>query len=525
MHVAAPIGLRARALQEGAKWESLTKTWSFEATPFYALRLLELYPEGFLMDPEVAELLRVGMEQVEAPPEDVLTEIPGMLPAWEHQKRAFHFAKRMKASMLAMGMGTGKSRVAISLLEEWDAKRVLVLCPKSVLGVWPKQLDLHSTVPFTVVLPPPSMTVVKKAQIVLAQSDLARPMIVLINYEASWRPGMADVLKVIEWDAVICDESHRIKSAGGKASRLAMALRKNSKRRLCLTGTPMPHSPLDIYAQYRFLDPGVFGTSKNRFQNRYAIMGGFEGRQVIGYQREEEFAEKVGKLAFIVTKDEALPDLPERQHLTRTFALGPKALRAYNSLEHDFIAGVREGVIVASNALVRLLRLRQVTSGYGTTEEGVEVLLDEGRKELFAEVLEDLPREPVVVFCAFHHDLDAVREVVEAQGLRFGELSGRRRDALTDEATMSPDIDVAGVQLQSGGVGIDLTRSAVGIYYSSGLSLGDYLQSLDRIHRPGQERKVTYIHLLAESTVDQKIYKALRQRKQIVEAVLDAARE
>jgi SNF2 family DNA or RNA helicase len=88
---------------------------------------------------------------------------------------------------------------------------------------------------------------------------------------------------------------------------------------------------------------------------------------------------------------------------------------------------------------------------------------------------------------------------------------------------MSPDVDVVGVQVQSGGVGIDLTRAAYAVLYSVGFSLGDYEQLLKRVHRPGQERATTYIHLLAEDTVDEKVYQALAEKRKVVEFVLGMA--
>jgi hypothetical protein len=107
----------------------------------------------------------------------------------------------------------------------------------------------------------------------------------------------------------------------------------------------------------------------------------------------------------------------------------------------------------------------------------------------------------------------------EQTGRRYGELSGRRRDGLTDDSEMSPDIDLLGCQLQSGGTGIDLTRSHTGIYYSLDFNLGDYLQSRKRLHREGQRHVVTFVHLLAEDTVDRAIYGALRKREETLTGV------
>jgi len=181
---------------------------------------------------------------------------------------------------------------------------------------------------------------------------------------------------------------------------------------------------------------------------------------------------------------------------------------------------------------VRLLRLQQATSGHAVLDatdddpdERHVVEVGTEKRDLLADTIEDLPAgERVVVFCRFTHDLDNVRSVAEAQGRAYGELSGRRRDALADDATMADGVEVVGVQIQSGGVGIDFTAARYCVFYSVGFSLGDYDQALARVHRPGQEHPVTYYHLTCEGTIDEIVYEALRQRKDLVEYVLGLGR-
>ena len=77
-----------------------------------------------------------------------------------------------------------------------------------------------------------------------------------------------------------------------------------------------------------------------------------------------------------------------------------------------------------------------------------------------------------------------------------------------------------GVQLQAGGVGVDLSAAAYAIYYSTGFSLGDYQQSLSRLHRPGQKRAVTYINLICEDTIDSQVYASLEHKRDVIETIL-----
>ena len=210
-------------------------------------------------------------------------------------------------------------------------------------------------------------------------------------------------------------------------------------------------------------------------------------------------------------------------HERRTIDLSPKAMRLYKELDAMFCAQVKGGEITASNALVKLLRLQQLTGGVAAVEEedGTPTLhrVDTSKEDALADLLQDLPaEEPVVVFARFLGDLGTVHRAAERVGRESLELSGNRRELEAWQAGSAP---ILAVQIQSGGTGVDLTRAAYCCYLSTGFSLGDYEQSLARCHRPGQDRTVWYYHFVARDTVDEKVYGALRKRKNVVEAVLD----
>jgi SNF2 family DNA or RNA helicase len=350
---------------------------------------------------------------------------------------------------------------------------------------------------------------------------LRRPVAIVLNYESAWRPEFAEFSLGMDWDCVICDESHRIKAHNSQVSKYAAKLGRRAKKRLCLSGTPLAQSPLDLYGQFRFLDPGLFGTSWHHFSNRYAIKGNPHiPQQITGYKNQDELQERFRLLSYRCKASDVL-DLPEALHEERTCELSPAARKAYKEIEEELITDLGTGVVTASNALVRLLRLQQITSGYLIEDETDKLhRLDTSKQALLGDLLEDAGGEPFVVFCRFKYDLTAVRSLCETMGLRYGELSGNAKDGLTDRAEMSPSIDVLGCQIQSGGVGIDLTRARYAAYYSLGFSLSEYEQSLARLHRPGQKRNVCYYHLVAENTVDRRVYSALRARKNVIEAVL-----
>lgn len=449
-----------------------------------------------------------------------LAEPASSQPArWRHQDEAFAFAHGKRGAMLAMAMGTGKTKVAIDLVLARNHKRTLILCPLSVVAVWPKEFYKHAGTAVTVTALDKG-SVADKAQEMKTAIALAKarqkPLAIAVNYESAWRDQFALAAQAAGFDCLILDESHRLKSPSGKASRFAFRLSRLIGHRIALTGTPMPHSFLDIYAQYRALDPTVFGTNFNSFKHTYGIWGGFGGYELKGVQNKEALNRKVYSIAYRVAKD--VLDLPPEMHITRTCSLGAQGQRAYTDLEKLFITEVREGTITVYNALTKLLRLQQITSGYLRLDDGTDIQVDDAKYQLMKDTIEDIePDEAIAIFCRFHNDLDHVHKMAAALGRASLELSGRRNE-LRD--WQDGTAEILAVQIQTGGVGIDLTRARYCGYFSKGFSLGDYEQSLARVHRPGQKRPVTYFHWIVESTVDEKVMDALAKRKDVVEDIL-----
>lgn len=221
---------------------------------------------------------------------------PTKTAPWQHQREGLAKALSVgPAFFFAWDMGSGKSKGAVDYCNAVDAHTVLILCPQKVITVWagdgrrPSQFDLHSAADFQVVGLEDGTGRERAARAAQAL-DLAqrrgRRLVVVANYEAAWReplgPSYDENNRLVSpglllgqrWDVVALDESHRVKSPGGRASLFCAKLREVAKRRLCLSGTPCPHSPLDMFGQYRFLNPAIFGPSFFRFKKRYAITGG-----------------------------------------------------------------------------------------------------------------------------------------------------------------------------------------------------------------------------------------------------------
>jgi superfamily II DNA or RNA helicase len=318
-------------------------------------------------------------------------------------------------------------------------------------------------------------------------------------------------------NGLLVHNCHRIKEPRGRTSLYMARLGQVARRRLGLTGTPMPHEPTDIWGQFRFLDHTHLDPTFAQFKMRYAVMGGYFDKQVKSWKDLDDLERRFRELAYRV--DESVLDLPPEMDEVRWASLSPDGQRIYAAMERDMIAWISESAFVtAANAMVKLTRLQQITSGWAPDESRTLKPVDRAKEDLLEELLEDL-REPVVVFCRFKSDLEAVHRVAAKLQLGSLELSGDK-DELTGWQKQPGWPYVLAAQIDSGSEGVDMTRARVAIYYSIGFRLDKYLQSRARIRRPPQQRPCLFIHLQARGTVDEYVLHAVEARRDLVDSVL-----
>lgn len=456
---------------------------------------------------------------------------PGLIvKPWAHQIRGYAACMRairtFGACLLAAEMGVGKTLIATMLSLGVGSRRTLVVCPLRVIGSWRVQLAQYLGDDFLLTQLDDKKSVAKRMEVLRNDLQLAettgRRHYVVINYDSYWREPIDDFLVRLQWGAIIYDESHKIKSPGGHASRMAARLLRSSKARILATGTPMAHSPLDAYGQFRAAAPQVLGTSFAAFRQRYAIWAGPNKRIRVGFQNIDELEAKIAPLTWRATKEEVLPDLPEQMDIEYETELSPQAATIYRGMEKAMTAEIAGGTITAANVLTKLLRLQQITGGAVPDDDGRYHHVCDSKQKLLADVIEDLGDRPFVVFCRFRSDIDAAHAACKAAGVEARELSGRFNQLEDWQAGGGQAIIV---QMQSGSVGITLVRASVAIYYSLSTSLAEWDQSQARIHRPGQKNACTFVYLTVKGTVDQKILKALRGRQEVIEAIMTSVQQ
>ena len=237
--------------------------------------------------------------------------------------------------------------------------RVLIVAPTSVVAVWPKEFQEFADFRYTC-----RTLLGDKAHRLRELSDLQKfpfqaMKVAVINYESTWREGIFEALQEYDADLIICDESQRIKTHDAEQSKALHKLGDQARYKLILSGTPVQNNAIDIYSQYRFLDSTIFGENFYKFRNRYAVMGGFNRKQIVGYKDLDGLIKKEHSIAFRITKNEAI-DLPEQTFETRRVHFSKKEQDLYNRIKRDSYAELDSGgQITATTVLTKLLRLQQ----------------------------------------------------------------------------------------------------------------------------------------------------------------------
>ena len=331
---------------------------------------------------------------------------------------------------------------------------------------------------------------------------------------------------------IVVDESTTIKSRSAQRTKNLIKLGDSAPYRRILTGSPVTKSPLDLFTQCEFLEhQSLKQSSFWTFQNRYAkmvrrTMGAHSFNQITGYQNLEELNELLEPFSYRVRKEDCL-DLPDKVYTRRLVELTPEQKKLYDQMKRTAIAVIEgEGFVSAPTVLTQLLRLQQVCSGFAKLEDDRVIEVPSNKLNELMSVLEETSGK-VIIWGNFTHDLHIIEGALKKQygeksiELFYGATPGEERQLIV-ERFQDPDSPLRFFvgQPRTGGYGLTLTEAHTVVYYSNGYDLEVRLQSEDRAHRIGQTNKVTYVDIIAENTVDEKVIQALRDKINISTQVL-----
>lgn len=448
--------------------------------------------------------------------------------------------KTNKGFGLLFEMGCGKTLTAIAIAGAAYAagkiERLLVVAPTSVVAVWPKELQEYAEFKYTCRTLLGDKTSRLKQLSDLEKFPFKALKVAVINYESTWRDGIFEALQEFDADMIIADESQRIKTHDAAQSKAMHQLGDQARYKLILSGTPVQNNAIDIYSQYRFLDPTVFGKNFYQFRNRYAIMGGFNKKQIIGYKDLDGLIKKEHSIAFRITKEEAI-DLPEQTFETRHITMDKKERELYDRIRRDSYAELDSGgQITATTVLTKLLRLQQLTGGFLVKDDSARPeLVSRSKLDALADIIQDYvvgTGKKLVIFARFIPEVKAIIELAKKElpsGKKavaiYGDIKKEDRGAIVKQFQEDPNTVLFIGQIDTAGTGITLTAADTCVYYSKNFNYATYSQSLSRIHRIGQRNTCTYIDLVVEKTVDEMISKALAKKEDMAKTVVDNWRD
>lgn len=410
--------------------------------------------------------------------------------------------------------------------------RVLIVAPTSVVAVWPKEFQEFADFKYTC-----RTLLGDKTRRLRELNDLQKfpfkaMKVAVINYESTWREGIFEAIQEYDADLIICDESQRIKTHDAEQSKALHKLGDQARYKLILSGTPVQNNAIDIYSQYRFLDSTIFGENFYKFRNRYAVMGGFNRKQIVGYKDLDELIKKEHSIAFRITKNEAI-DLPEQTFETRKVHFSKKEQELYNRIKRDSYAELDSGgQITATTVLTKLLRLQQLTGGFLAKDDASKPeQVSRSKLDALSDIIEDYvigSGKKLVIFARFIAEVKAIIDLVTKllpRGMKqvaiYGDIKKEDRGDIVKQFQEDPSTTVFIGQIDTAGTGITLTAADTCVYYSKNFNYATYSQSLSRIHRIGQRNVCTYIDLEVDKTIDELISQSLAKKEDMAKTVVD----
>jgi SNF2 family DNA or RNA helicase len=462
------------------------------------------------------------------------------LKPYKHQLTALEKSWNKETYAYFMEMGTGKTKVLIDnmsmLYDKGKIDGALIIAPKGVVKTWYEQelpTHLPNHIENVTVLWQPNITKTQQEKLESLFEIETSLHILIMNVEAfSTDKGVNFASKFLNSHKALMaiDESTTIKNPTAKRTKSIIGLSKNSKYRRIMTGSPITKNPLDLYSQCEFLDSYLLDfTSYYAFRNRYAEMKTMHLRgrsiQVVDeFKNLGELSETLQGFSYRVLKEDCL-DLPPKNWIKRHITLSKEQQKVYDQMKKAAMAVLNGKVTSTMTVITQLMRLQQITCGHFVADDGTTQEIKNNRITELMDVLDEIEGKAII----WGHWQKDIQNIVNEIEKKYGPGSVVDYYGLTPQDERQDNIR----KFQSdpkcrffvgtpstGGYGITLTSANTVIYYSNGYDLEKRLQSEDRAHRIGQKKNVTYIDIIADKTVDEKIVKSLRDKINIASEVL-----
>ena len=472
------------------------------------------------------------------------------VPLINFQQVAAHCSMDTEGYALLMEQGCGKTYTTIARMmtqaaqntpeKPIDIYKSIVVCPKHLRMNWVDEICNFATRQGRVTRLFGNKLRRSRQILDFLQFDEGDEFATLVcSYEqlvSNWAN-----LAMIPWDLAVLDESQAIKNKETRRCEYMWKLRDRAKSRMLLTGTFIANSLMDSYAQLEFLGEGWSGfTSFDAFKSFYGVYDTDGGgiKKLAGYQNIPFFKERLARSCFIITQEEALPELPECVHDVVECDISPEQADVYEQAATQMaveIDGIPDAALEINNILTKILRLSQVTAGFLHIEEtyrddgsvarpGMDKWFDPTPKlDLLVELLRDHPKdEKAIIWCNWVPAIELIQQRLNDEGLKcvsfYGQTSEAQRQKAVDAFNLDPDVRFFVANPSAGGTGLNLlgydklnpeaydTDCTWNIFYSKSWSSIEYRQAAKRSHRKGTRRPVRITTMVTPGTIDETVH-------------------
>lgn len=417
-----------------------------------------------------------------------------------HQIKVLKYAKPLSSLALFLEMRLGKTLITIRWIELKKVSRILVVCPKTVIPVWCEELYDEDYAEQDVF--PLYGSTNSRLQTIVSQKCKGW---FITNYESiSYCPEIIE----FPWDAIILDESTRIRKPKAGITKLLCTHTKHIPLRAILTGLPCPESEMDYCEQFRFLHE-EFMQFKNYWywRKKYCFQIGYSWQ--VKASILPKIKEYVNKYSFSLTRIQAGMG-SKKVYVKRYVHLNPVQKRMYREMMKLFLTEYEGEVFSTKYIPVRLEYLIRIASGFTPKDK---LISPAKGKEILYLLSSELKNEKVVIWFKHNLELEYIVKLLTKNKINVGWITGKSKSNLTSFKSKTGKMQVLCVQGKCGMMGLDFSVASTSIYYSNWWDGEIRRQSEDRIIHPRKKVPLLYIDLVCKGTVDEDILDTLKKKK------------
>jgi len=446
---------------------------------------------------------------------------------FNHQKEAIKFLTHNKGiGAVYHEIGMGKTLTALETftrLKKLNKRLCLyVVCPLSLIeGAWGEDIKKFTKYHYR------NLHEKRKRKQKKPPFD-----IYIVNYEWLLHNDLLQHVGLSQDSMIVIDESAKMKNNKAAITKKLLDINHHFAYRIIMSGTPAPNIETEYWAQMSFLNYGIFHYKFNAFKNQFfhlsrgnqVMQGQFmtraTAREIFSHgweyaitdKKREELMLCIKPYCHYAEKEKCL-DLPDRIDEVRDIYMHPKQAGIYNQMKKHCIAEIEGQDIVAQVALTKIMKLRQITSGFAFDDHGVARAIDGGSPKIaeLQSIIEQTGKKQLIIWCQFHWEIEALRQIIGNCSVLYGKVPANKRQDEIDKFKSGENRFLI-AHPKSAGHGLTFVNCNIEIFFSFSYSYEELVQAKGRIHRYGQVKKCLYIYLICKDTIDSVIYKVLQNK-------------